>query len=144
MLYGALFLIAGTALLAITYGLVAETAPRRRRGRSSSVARTSGGKLPALPPGIKAVINTRPRAARRSIYEQKTPSQGVVGIQAYAGQVSATFKRLTAAQAAQLHAVQAKAQAGIDQVTRDSSPRCSRAKESRWGSWPWPRSDWAG
>jgi signal transduction histidine kinase len=119
MLYGLLFLIAGTALLAITYGLVARDSTTQE-ARSFVVSRTtSGGKLPSLPPGIKAVINTQAKGGPTIVLDQKAPSRGVVGIQAYAGQLNATFKRLTAAQAAQLHAVQAKAKAGIDHVTQE-------------------------
>ena len=50
------------------------------------------------------------------ILQRKTPSGTVVGLQTYAGQVNDTFKRLTAAQAKELTAVQAKATAGIDKV----------------------------
>ncbi len=116
MLYGLLFLIAGTALLAITYGLVA-------RDRTTEAARSfvvsrgfSSGRLPSLPPGIKGVIPTTSGPGPTVVLQQKTPS-GIVQLQAYAGQVDATFKRLTAAQAAQLKSIQAKAKAGIAQVT---------------------------
>ncbi|HSC02796.1 MAG TPA: ATP-binding protein [Solirubrobacteraceae bacterium] len=107
MLYGLLFLIAGTALLAITYGLVARDSTTQA-ARSLVVTRAvSGGKLPSLPPGVNDP---------RVVLEQKNPGAPVVGIQAYAGQVDATFKRLTTAQAAQLKRIQAKANAGINQV----------------------------
>ncbi|HET6864619.1 MAG TPA: ATP-binding protein [Solirubrobacteraceae bacterium] len=106
MLYGLLFLIAGTALLAITYGLVARETTTQA-ARSFVLTRgVSAGKPPPPPPGVKAVFATQPNGSTLS----------VVGIQAYAGQVDATFKRLTAAQAKQLDAVQAKAKAGINQV----------------------------
>jgi len=107
MLYGLLFLIAGTGLLAITYGLVAHDSTTQA-ARSFVVSRAvSGGKLPSLPPGV---------SDPRVVLQQKNPGGPVVGIQAYAGQVDATFKRLTTAQAAQLKKIQAKANAGINQV----------------------------
>jgi signal transduction histidine kinase len=116
-LYGLLFLIAGTALLAVTYGLVARDSTTQA-ARSFVVARGfSPGRPPSLPPGIKAVITTQAKGGPAVVLDQNVPSQAVVGIQAYAGKVNATFKRLTAAQATQLHAVQAKARAGINQVT---------------------------
>lgn len=115
MLYGGLFLIAGTALLAITYGLVARDSTTQA-ARSFVVTRGfSTGKPPSLPPGIKAVIATSRNGPSVEL-QQNAPTGAVVGIQAYAGRVDATFKRLTAAQAKQLRTVQAKANAGIDQV----------------------------
>ncbi len=115
MLYGGLFLVAGTALLAITYGLVAKDSTTQA-ARSFVVTRGfSAAKPPSLPPGIKAVVTTSRNGPTVEL-QQKAPTGAVVGIQAYAGQVDATFKRLTAAQAKELHSVQAKANAGIDQV----------------------------
>lgn len=117
MLYGGLFLIAGTALLAITYGLVARESTTEA-ARSFVVSRgVSSGKLPSLPPGIKGVIGTTTGRGPTVVLQQRTPSGNIVQFQEYAGQVNATFKRLTAAQAAQLETVQAKAKAGIAQVT---------------------------
>jgi signal transduction histidine kinase len=106
MLYGLLFLIAGTALLGITYGLVARDRTAEATRKVVFSTRVPAGKLPSPPPGVKGVF-----------LQEKNPTGPVVGLQAYAGQVDATFRRLTAAQAKQLTAVQAKARAGIDQVT---------------------------
>jgi signal transduction histidine kinase len=116
MLYGLLFLIAGTALLAITYGLVARESTTQA-ARSFVVTRgVSGGKLPSLPPGFKAAIGGTPGKNPTIVLQQQTPTGNVVKLQDYAGQVNATFKRLTTAQAAQLKRIQAKANAGINQV----------------------------
>ena len=114
ILYGLLFLIAGTALLAITYGLVAgdSTSPAAEK---FVVSRRVAGKLPSLPPGIKGVFGTTAKPPA-GLLQAQIPSGAVVNLQDYAGQVNATFRRLTAAQAKQLDAVQAKANAGIDQV----------------------------
>ena len=114
MLYGGLFLIAGTALLAITYGLVARDSSSAA-AQKIVVSRKLGGKLPPPPPGIKEVFGTSAKGPA-VLLQRKTPSGEVVQLQAYAGQVDATFRRLTSAQAKQLAAVQAKANAGIDQV----------------------------
>ncbi|HKO27624.1 MAG TPA: ATP-binding protein [Solirubrobacteraceae bacterium] len=117
MLYGLLFLIAGTALLAITYGLVAHDSTTEAARKFVVSRQVAGGKLPSPPPGIKAVVTSNQGAGPTVLLQQKNPAGSVVGFQAYAGQVDATFKRLTAAQAKQLDAVQAKANAGINQVT---------------------------
>jgi signal transduction histidine kinase len=113
MLYELLFLIAGTALLAITYGLVARDSTSGG-AQKFVVSRSVGGRPPSLPPGIKAVFGTS--AANPTVLQQQTPSGSIVRLRDYAGQVNATFKRLTAAQAKELDAVQAKANAGINQV----------------------------
>ena len=117
MLYGLLFLIAGTALLAITYGLVARDHSGSEAAQRFVVSKqVSGGKLPPLPPGVKAFAT--PQGKDPAVVVQERVFSGkVIGLQAYAGQVNATFRRLTAAQAAQLKRVQAKAQEGINQVT---------------------------
>jgi signal transduction histidine kinase len=115
MLYGLLFLIAGTALLAITYGLVARDTTGQA-ARSFAVSRgVSGGKLPQLPPGIKGAI-TASGNVPTVILRHQSASGNVVQFQDYAGQVNATFKRLTRVQAKQLQAVQAKANASIQKV----------------------------
>jgi signal transduction histidine kinase len=71
--------------------------------------------LPALPQKIGSVA-TGSGKGPTVIFEQRTGSGAVVQLQAYAGQVNATFKRLTAAQQAQLRAVQAKANTRIAEV----------------------------
>jgi signal transduction histidine kinase len=119
LLYGLLFLIAGATLLAITYGLVAGGgAPVT--ARSFVVSRGAGvaSRLPALPPTLAGA--TRPAAKGPPIViERKTPAGAIVQLQAYAGQVNATFKRLTAAQQAQLRALEVTANARIAQVHGD-------------------------
>src|SRR5205807_8376980 len=68
--------------------------------------------LPALPSSIGG---TSPRSGR-IVVEQRADAGPVVQLQAYAGQVNETFKRLTAAQQAQLRTVQAKANSKIAEV----------------------------
>ncbi len=114
VLYGLLFLIAGAALLGITYGLVASQPPR-----SFVVTRRfSAGKPPQLPQAIGSAT-AAPANGSALIVKQKLAPGPVVQLQNYAGQVNATFKRLTAAQAAQLRSVQAKANDSIDRVKTD-------------------------
>jgi len=110
LLYGALFLIAGAALLAITYGLVVNGGPTQQ---AFFVARSGpASQLPAVPPGLGgAVVN-----AGGVVVPQKVPSDAAVRLQAYAGRVTETFKRLSAAQASQLRTIQAKANTRIEQV----------------------------
>jgi signal transduction histidine kinase len=115
MLYGALFLIAGAALLAITYGLVAN-------GTSAEPKPILVGKQPgadvALPavPSFATGASTLPKGGA-VIYEQKTAGpKTVVQIQAYAGQVNATFSRLTAAHQAQIADLQKRAEIQIADV----------------------------
>jgi signal transduction histidine kinase len=116
MLYGLLFLIAGTALLGITYGLVAQDSHSETAQKFVVSRQEAGAKPPPLPPGIKGVIGAGRKAEPTIILQRKTASGTIVGLQTYAGQVNATFKRLTAAQAKELTAVQASATAGIDKV----------------------------
>jgi signal transduction histidine kinase len=115
MLYGLLFLIAGTALLAITYGLVARDSTTSAAQKFVVSHSALGAKLPSLPPGVKGVFGTT-GAGPTVVLQRKTPSGQIVQLKTYAGQVDATFRRLTAAQAKELTAVQAKANAGINQV----------------------------
>ena len=121
MLYGALFLVAGAALLAITYGLVANgtgnTAKPILLGKQSGTSVA----LPALPSfarGSAAVAASVPKGGS-VIYEQKTAGpKTVVQVQAYAGQVNATFSRLTAVHAKELATLQNRANAQIADVKR--------------------------
>jgi signal transduction histidine kinase len=115
MLYGGLFLIAGTALLGITYGLVARDSTSTAAQKFIVSHSVPGAKLPSLPPGVKGVFGTTGKGPT-VVLQRKTPSGEVVQLKTYAGQVDETFRRLTAAQAKELTAVQARANAGIDQV----------------------------
>ncbi len=122
LLYGLLFLIAGAALLAITYGLVAHDTMSATAGQFVVSSRGfTGGKLPPIPQALgqvatgSAVAGPPPKGAS-VIVQQKTPSGPGVDLRAYAGQVNATFKRLTAAQQAELKAVQAKATSRINHL----------------------------
>ena len=119
MLYGGLFLVAGTALLAITYGLVANgTAPAPKPLLVAKRPATDVS-LPALPSFAKggpSAAATLPKGGT-VVYEQRTAgAQAVVQIQAYAGQVDASFSRLTAAHQAQLAALQKRANTQIADV----------------------------
>ncbi len=116
MLYGLLFLIAGAGLLAITYGLVARDSHSAAAQKFFVSTRVPGEKPPTLPTGIKEAIRPVAKGGSAAILQPGPPVGGVLNLQAYAGEVTATFRRLTAAQAKQLTAVQAKANAGINQV----------------------------
>ena len=101
LLYGSLFLVAGTVLLAITYGLVAhDTAV----STNSVFIKRPAGQV-ALPAASKL-----PQLLLRN-----PPAKGALVLQArdYAGQLTATVRRITQTQKAQLLAVQQKANAGI-------------------------------
>jgi hypothetical protein len=129
LLYGLLFLVAGAALLAITYGLVAGGDVPDTSGSVFVTRGLSARKLPAVPQADAAIVSGKipsfssspsssgsPSKGAAVIVQQKTPSGPVVQLQAYAGQVKNTFKRLTAAQAKQLKEVQARATSRINQV----------------------------
>jgi len=97
LLYGATFLVAGTALLAITYGLVA----RSVTGRAHTVFVTrTAGEAPAPPPPPDAGIVIAAAALANG-----RPAQ----IRTLAGQVDETFRKLTAAQAQHLAALKVSA-----------------------------------
>jgi signal transduction histidine kinase len=118
LLYGLLFLVAGAALLAITYGLVAHDSMSTTSGSFVVARGVSVGKLPAVPQGLTgtAVPVPGPGKTGSVIFQQKTPAGAVVNLQAYAGRVNETFKRLTAQQTAQLRTVQAKASNRINHL----------------------------
>ena len=117
LLYGALFLVAGAALLGVTYGLVANGSPSAQGFFVSRTAKPVLGRLPALPPEvISGGVGAGAGPTPQEIPSQKGPSDTVVRLQAYAGQVTATFKRLSAAQQAQLQRVQDKANVRIAHV----------------------------
>jgi signal transduction histidine kinase len=119
LLYGGLFLIAGAALLAITYGLVAGGGGSSQ-AQSYVVSRSApaGAKqqLPAVPAGFGGGIASSGKIGGSLIYQQKTSSGSVVQFQEYAGKVKATFKKLTAAQDKQIQSVTARANAQIAAV----------------------------
>ena len=130
--------MAGTALLAITYGLVAgDTAMQTGNAKSVLITRkdVTAGQLPTLPTSLigaagapskvppGAVFQTRSGSApvqakngRPSGAVTVSPSgQGmVVRLLSYAGQVTAAYKQLTAAQTGQLKAQQKKAAVEYD------------------------------
>ena len=117
LLYGTLFLVAGAALLAVTYGLVAGGSPT---AQEFYVKRTAGGpaaQIPDVPPPPTKALAGSGSLGGPVIVGTKADAPGsIVQLQAYAGQVSATFRRLTAAQADQLEAIQVKANSKIAEV----------------------------
>jgi signal transduction histidine kinase len=112
LLYGALFLVAGAALLGITYGLVANGSRSDQGVFFTRVA--PAGQLPPPPREIAGGIVSA--GGNSSAVSEKVPSDAVVRLQAYAGQVTESYRRLTAAQQTQLKAVQNKANVRIAQV----------------------------
>jgi signal transduction histidine kinase len=130
MLYGGLFLVAGAALLAITYGLVAG-GTSMTSGNSVLITSKTGTtqQLPALPTNvIGAVANpvkgppsttaAPANGEQASGTASATPGgqAAVVRLLAYAGRVTAVFKRLTTAQAAQLRSQQQKADVRYEEL----------------------------
>jgi signal transduction histidine kinase len=118
LLYGALFLVAGAALLGVTYGLVANGAPREQGFFVTHDSGTSIDKLPAVPPPAAAAVASGAKGGP-VVIQQKVVPGAAVQLQAYAGQVNASFKRLTAAQAKQLRDVQFKANTRIAKARSD-------------------------
>jgi signal transduction histidine kinase len=130
MLYGGLFLVAGAALLAITYGLVAG-GTSMTSGNSVLITSKTGTaqQLPALPTNaigavanpVKGLPSTTAAPAngeQASGTASATPGgqAAVVRLLAYAGRVTAVFKRLTTAQAAQLRSQQQKADVRYEEL----------------------------
>jgi signal transduction histidine kinase len=114
MLYGALFLVAGAALLAITYGLVASRTASEAKPLLIDKQPGTPVALPAPPSFAKGTPS--PGLSPTILYEQRTagPNTGVQ-IRAYAGQVDATFTRLTAAHQAEVATLQKRANTSIAQ-----------------------------
>lgn len=117
LLYGALFLAAGAVLLAITYGLVANSisgaAPGRQVFISPPGGRNTSLQLPAVPEGLP-----KPAAGQSVFFSARTPKGEVrVQLRGYAGRVksaaAATIRRLTSAQRAQIEQLAAKANARL-------------------------------
>jgi signal transduction histidine kinase len=122
LLYGLLFLVAGAALLAITYGLVANGSVPETSGSVFVSRASAAGKLPPVPQGLDGTVTFTPPASasplknQGGLVPQNVTPGAAVRLQAYTGQVDETFKRLTAAQAAELRDVNAKATTRINQV----------------------------
>jgi signal transduction histidine kinase len=130
MLYGGLFLVAGAALLAITYGLVAG-GTAMTSSKSVLITRKAGTtqQLPAFPANAIGAVATPVKgppsgASQPGVGEQgpgtvEVPPAGqaaVVQLLAYAGKVTAVFKRLNTTQAAQLRAQQQSADARYEEL----------------------------
>jgi len=126
LLYGSLFLVAGAALLAITYGLVAGGTSVTPSKSSVVITRKTGSsqQLPAFPASVIGAVSNPVKAPPNSGLGQTAPAgspqpngqAAVVQLLAYAGKVTAVFKRLTTAQAAQLRAQQSKADARYEEL----------------------------
>ena len=112
-------MLAGAGLLAITYALVAKDGPAQAKS-ALVVSRTrpaGTGQLPAVPANFGTTVPGFGRDSGALIYQQKaTPNGSIVQLQAYAGKVNATFKKLTAAQERQIQSVTDTAEAQIAQV----------------------------
>ena len=119
MLYGSLFLVAGAALLAITYGLVANGTANAAKPIVVSKESGTAVSLPAPPSfgtGTALGASALPNGGN-VIYEQKTGGpKTLVQVRAYAGQVDASFRLLTAAHKQQLAALQKSANGRLAQV----------------------------
>ena len=108
--------------MAITYGLVANSSDVATANQVFVDRTAAAGKLPALPADAFAVppdvrgIGQAAGAVAQSV--GGTQSAAVVQLRAYAGKVTAVFKRLTAAQAAQLTAQQKNANARVHAVRK--------------------------
>ena len=93
LLYGGLFLVAGTALLAITYGLVANSSDVATANQVFVDRTAAAGKLPALPADAFAVPpDVRGTGQAAGAVAQSvggTQSPAVVQLRAYAGKVTA-------------------------------------------------------
>jgi signal transduction histidine kinase len=130
MLYGSLFLVAGAALLAITYGLVAG-GTSMTSGNSVLITHKAGTtqQLPAFPTKVIGAV-AKPVKGLASIASLQADGQqssgtvpappggqgAVVQLLAYAGKVTAVFKELTTTQAAQLRAQQQTADIRYDEL----------------------------
>ena len=130
--------MAGTALLAITYGLVAgDTAMQTGSAKSVLITRKAltAGQLPTFPTSIIGAAGGSAKAPPTAVFQARSGSapvqarggrpsgavtvppsgQGmVVQLLSYAGQVTAAYKQLTAAQTGQLRAQQKKAAVEYD------------------------------
>ncbi len=100
LLYGAVFMVAGAVLLAITYGLVSHSPPVTRTASFVQVGRAAASNvpLPLPPPGGVVYLN-------------RAPIGPPVQLRAYAGQLNATFKQ---AQTVQIRALASKAKAALN------------------------------
>jgi signal transduction histidine kinase len=131
MLYGGLFLVAGAALLGITYGLVAG-GTTMTGGKSLLITRNTGTaqQLPAFPTNVIGTVANHPvkgppsTAAMPANGDQASgavsapPGDQAAAVQllAYAGKVTAVFRKLTTSQAAQLRSQQQKADARYEEL----------------------------
>ena len=127
LLYGGLFLVAGAALLGVTYGLVAGGGSSQAQSFFISRSAAAGaGQLPPVPAGFGGTVagssgSGSSAAASGQVggtlsLRQKTPLGRVVQLQAYAGKVNATFKAVTAAQKKQIQSVTDKANSRIAEI----------------------------
>jgi signal transduction histidine kinase len=102
LVYGGLFLAAGTVLLVITYELVAHNQPENVRGEFVVHA-----------PGPAAKLAPPPLLGISAQYAKPGPGSGTVDIKTYQGRVNETFRKLTASQTAQLDKIAGKARSAL-------------------------------
>jgi signal transduction histidine kinase len=134
MLYGGLFLVAGAALLAITYGLVAG-GTAMTSGKSLLITQKAGStpQLPAFPTGVLGAVANPVRGPASAGVVHATGRQtsgtpppqviappggqdAAVHLLAYAGTVTAVFKELSASQAARISATQKAADTRYEEL----------------------------
>ena len=97
LLYGGLFLVAGTVLLVITYELVAHSPSAT--SRSTFFAVRPGGDQALVPRALGLPADPG------EVLNGQVPPNTPIELKAFAGRVKQTFRRLTAAQKAQLDKV---------------------------------------
>jgi signal transduction histidine kinase len=140
LLYGTLFLVAGAALLAITYGLVANGTAMQSGNPVFITHQAATGKLPPFPVGVIGAVanassNTGFARSNRGQTQGAVAGPGtavpgrqgpgaapaggqdaVVQLRDYAGNVKTVFKQVTATQAAQLRAQQKDADTRYEEL----------------------------
>jgi signal transduction histidine kinase len=105
LLYGGLFLLAGAVLLAITYELVASS-PQVASKRSLVLSKNAPAPVTLPPPLAAGAVGV---VVRQGVPANARPGQ----LQTYAGKVTETFQRLTAAQRTQLKDLAFRAQVAL-------------------------------
>ena len=96
LLYGGLFLAAGTVLLVITYELVAH-----------SPSSTGSASFVVAPNNVAQAV--APSLGPPRFLQSASPVPGGPQLRAYAGQVNKTFRKLTATQQGELHKLASRA-----------------------------------
>ena len=103
ILYGSLFLVAGAVLLTITYELVAHSSAQTKANQVAFAAK--GLDVAAVPQPLPGPVSGPDRGV----------APNVVQIREYAGKVTKTIRRITAAQQRDLQKLAGRAQHALDQ-----------------------------